>query len=119
MRYTMLAALLVLMAPVALSEELTSATGEETAMADKATVETVAAARTPGEVEIPPGFKVKKRGDMTVYCTKGRSTGTRFVTETCYDENQLREYVFAREQANRDLNQSRGVCSNPGVCTSP
>lgn len=116
MRNMMVAALALLMAGSALAQEPTSAMAEDTTKTDKAKAETVAQAEKPDEVVVPPGFKVKKRGDITVYCTKGRSTGTRFPTETCYDANQLREYLFAREQANRDFNQSRTVCSSAGAC---
>jgi hypothetical protein len=49
-----------------------SAIGDDTPSSDKAkdpAESTVAAeAKEPGLLEIPPGFKPKKRGDITLYC---------------------------------------------------
>ena len=121
MRRQLPAALMMLLAGAALAQESTSAVGDETANSDqaknRAESETVAAAQKPEDFELPPGFKVKKRGDVTVYCIKGKATGTRFQTESCYDKAQLRDYLLAREQNNRDFDRSRAVCSNPSVCS--
>lgn len=120
MRSTMLAALMMLLAGAALAQVSTSAKGDETANSDqakdKAEAETVAKTKALDKIELPPGFKVKKRGDIMVYCIKGKATGTRFPTESCYDEAGLRDYLLAREQNNRDFDRTRAICSNPGVC---
>lgn len=88
---------------------------------DKAESTTVAAAKEKQEDEQefkpPPGFLPKKRGDKVVYCKKERPIGTRFNSETCFDEAQLRAYLIARDQANRDFEQRRAVCANPAVCS--
>jgi len=68
------------------------------------------------EFKPPPGYKAKKRGDVTLYCTRGKATGTRFQTESCYDEAQLRDYLLAREQYNRDFDRTRAICANPAMC---
>ena len=78
--------------------------------------EAAATAKDDEEFELPPGFKVKKRGDITIYCIKGKSTGTRFDTESCYDKEQLKDYLLAREQNNADFNRSRAVCSSAAIC---
>ncbi len=65
---------------------------------------------------LPPGFKAKKRGDLTLYCIKGKATGTRFATESCYDEAGLHDYILKREQSNREFDQNRAICSNPAIC---
>ncbi len=77
----------------------------------------VAAAGEQKELKIPPGFKVKKRGNKMLYCTKGSAIGTRFVTETCYDEAGMRDYLLAREQGQIDLERSRAVCATASVCS--
>lgn len=81
--------------------------------------ESKAAADASEEVPVltlPPGFKAKKRGDVTLYCTKGNATGTRFQTESCYDEAQLRDYLLAGEQNDREFDRTRAICTNPSVC---
>lgn len=96
------------------------AAGDETSTTDQATDKVQPAASAdatkPDELQLPPGFKVKKRGDVTLYCLKGKATGTRFQTEACYDEDQLRDYLLAREQNNRDFDQARSVCQTASVC---
>ena len=120
MRSMMLAALMMLLTGPGLAQESSSAIGDETRGSDQAKEkvepETVASAKDPDELVIPPGFKAKKRGEITLYCIKGKATGTRFPTESCYDQAGLRDYILKREQANREFDQNRMICSNPGVC---
>ena len=50
-------------------------------------------AATEKEAEVfkpPPGFKTRKRGDLVLYCQTDATVGTRFKTEKCYNEEQLR-----------------------------
>ena len=110
---------LSLIASLAFAEE--SAIGNELPAAeqakDKATTAAAAEAKAvQEEVKPPPGFRAKKRGKMTVYCIQDSTVGTRFKTEKCYDEEQMKAYLLAREQNNRDFDQRRAICSNPGVC---
>jgi hypothetical protein len=113
-------ALMLLLAGPVLAQESSSAVGDETKSSDqakdKAEAKTVASAKEPNELVIPPGFKAKKRGEVTLYCIKGKATGTRFATESCYDEAGLRDYILKREQSNREFDQNRMICSNPAVC---
>ncbi len=51
------------------------------------------------EFKPPPGFKTKKRGEIVLYCMKDSTVGTRFKTEKCYDEVQMREYLLAPRDA--------------------
>lgn len=85
--------------------------------ADKSESRAVAEAQ-PGDEEFkpPPGFKTKKRGKHVLYCIRDSTVGTRFKTEKCYDEEQMKAYMLAREQNNRDFDQRRAICSNPAVC---
>jgi len=120
MRRPILAALMALLAGAALAQEFSSAVDDDSTNSDQAKdqaePEAVASAKEPEEVELPPGFKAKKRGDITLYCIKGKATGTRFQTESCYDEAGLRDYILKREQSNREFEQHRAICSNPSVC---
>jgi hypothetical protein len=96
-------------------------TADQTAQSDTAKVapqpQQAAASDDKDELKPPPGFKVKKRGDKMLYCTKGAEIGTRFVTETCYDEEKMRQYLLARDQNQDDLARSRAVCATASVCS--
>jgi hypothetical protein len=111
------ACIVSLVAGMALAQE--SAIGDETPAADqakdKAEASTAAEAKKE-EFTPPPGFKTKKRGKITVYCIQDSTVGTRFKTEKCYDEAQIHDYLLAREQANREFDQRRAICSNSSVC---
>lgn len=112
---------MALFAGVALAQDSASAIGNETANADQGNEKSEAApadAKGNGakEVVLPPGFKARKRGNLTLYCIRGKATGTRFPTESCYDEPGLRDYILKREASNREFDQNRAICSNPAVC---
>jgi hypothetical protein len=64
----------------------------------------------------PPGFQTKKRGEMVLYCKRDRETGTRFTTEKCFDENQVREYLMALEVQKRDIDRIRSTCATASTC---
>lgn len=122
MRSAMLTLLMALFAAAGLAGDSDSAIGDETAKADqapdKAGLKTADSAKgkEDEEFKLPAGFKAKKRGDITLYCIKGKATGTRFATESCYDRAQLKDYLLAREQNNRDFDQARAVCQTASVC---
>jgi hypothetical protein len=80
--------------------------------------ETVAAADAAAAEEFkpPPGYRQKKFGDKILYCIKDTTVGTRFKTEKCYDETQMKDVILAREQNNRDFDRARAICSNPAIC---
>ena len=113
--------LLVLAAYAATAQD--SPIGNETPGADqaseKAKVETTVAADAEKDKAFkpPPGFLTKKRGSLVLYCMKDRTTGTRFVTEKCYDENQMREYLLALEIQKRDVERIRATCTTASVCS--
>lgn len=111
-----------LLAGVALAQEPSNAIGDDTKTAEQGTDKaeskpvTAAAAAAGNEVVLPAGFKKKKRGDLMLYCIKGKATGTRFPTEACYDEAGLKDYILKREASNREFEQNRAICSNPAIC---
>lgn len=124
MRIAFLAILLTLVAENAYAQDVPSTTGntaDQAKQSDEATdapkPQPVAASGEGKEMTIPPGFKVKKRGNKVLYCTKGSAIGTRFVTETCYDEAGMRDYLLAREQGQTDFERSRSVCATASVCS--
>ena len=67
----------------------------------------------PGEQAFkpPPGFKTKKRGEILLYCMRDSTVGTRFKTEKCYDEAQMRDYLAAQQENKRDIERVRNTCS--------
>ena len=100
-----------------------TAVADETAATESATDEAAADAKSADgaskekEFKPPPGFVTKKRGALTLYCMKDRTTGTRFATEKCYDEAQMREYLLALEIQRRDVERIRSTCANAAVCS--
>ena len=69
------------------------------------------AAAAEREFKPPPGFKTKKRGTLVLYCIKDSTVGTRFKTEKCYDEAQMRDYLTAQQENKRDIERVRNTCS--------
>ena len=67
----------------------------------------------------PPGFKTKKQGKLTVYCMRDSTVGTRFKTEKCYDEQQMKEYLLALQEQKRDIERVRSTCGTGSVCAPP
>lgn len=118
----LLTIVLALFVGLAMAEDSASAIGDETANADQGKEKSEAAPadakkdKRAKELVLPPGFKARKRGDLTLYCIRGKATGTRFPTEDCYDEPGLRDYILKREASNREFEQNRAICSNPTMC---
>jgi hypothetical protein len=112
---------MILWSGLAISQERTI--GNETPAADqaadKAEIAAIAAAAEAREFEPPPGFQTKKRGKYTLYCKRDSTIGTRFKTERCYDEDQMREYLLALEIQKRDIDRIRATCTTAAVCTHP
>lgn len=79
--------------------------------------ETKAAAN--GELKLPPGWKKTKRGKYELYCKTEAPMGTRLKSTTCYDEDNMRNYILALEQTKSDVDRIRATCSNICVCGSP
>ena len=68
------------------------------------------------EFQPPPEFKTKKQGALVLYCMRDSTVGTRFKTEKCYDETQLREYLLALEVQKRDIDRIRSTCATGSTC---
>jgi len=64
------------------------------------------------EFKPPPGFKTKKRGELVLYCMKDSTVGTRFQTEKCFSEDQMRDYLIAQQENKRDIDRVRSTCSS-------
>ena len=96
---------------------------DETPAADAATPPAAEAVADKKEIPIgerlPPGFKVKKRGKFTLYCKTDTPLCTRFKSETCYDEPNMRAYMLARQENKSDVDRIRNICSNPCACGQP
>jgi len=120
MTRTAVALAVLLLSAAAGAEETASATPPVPAQAeqaaDSAEPDEATAAAPEKEFVPPPGFKRKKFGDKILYCMKDSDIGTRFKTEKCLDEAQVRDYILAQEQNNRDFDRTRSICSNPGIC---
>jgi hypothetical protein len=102
----LLAATAVLGLPLPYDTPATDAK-KQPAVADSATDQK----EIPIEERLPPGFKTKKRGEIVLYCMKDSTVGTRFKTEKCYDEAQMRDYLAAQQENKRDIERVRSTCS--------
>ena len=88
--------------------EASSEIAETPADADETPLQ--AAAEEDEEFKIPPGFRVKKRGQFTLYCHKEEVMGTRFPSEKCYDEAGIHEYLRAQREDQEDVDRIRRIC---------
>jgi hypothetical protein len=116
-----LGALIIALAPTAV---LGLAFADDTPAADAKKPPAVAEAAAdqneiPFEERLPPGFKVKKRGKFTLYCKSETRLGTRFKSETCYDEPNMRAYMLSLQETKGDVDRIRNICSNPCACGMP
>ncbi len=84
------------------------------AKSDPAAASAQAAAKD--EIRLPAGFKPKKRGKFTVYCRKDTVMGTRFPTETCYDERGIRAYILDQQENQKQVDQMRRICGSQEAC---
>ncbi len=120
MRYVMLILLSSLLAMPALTADSDNAIGNETVTADqaqdKAETDTADEAKAPEPFKVPLGYRQKTKGKRIVYCKKETEPGTRFSSERCYDEVQLRAMETARQQEQAAIEQSRKTCSNQEAC---
>ena len=112
---------LLLAAQIVLAED--PATGDKAPAVDSANEKTAppvstAAAEKDGSEEFKPphGFRIKKRGDEVLYCQRDATVGTRFKTEKCYNEEQLRTYMMVTAAQRRDVDRIKTNCGG-GPCT--
>jgi hypothetical protein len=125
----MRATLLTVLVLLALFLAVTPAQGEDPPVAEPAAAEAQApadvetevvakadAVREDEEFRIPPGFRVKTRGEFTLYCRKEQVMGTRFPVEKCYDETGIREMLRAQREDTQKVDQMRRICNNVGSC---
>jgi hypothetical protein len=95
------------------------AVAEDEKTADAPPAEKAAAkAEADKEFKPPPGWKMKKRGQYTVYCRKQTPQGTRVPVETCHDEAGIRAMLAAQEDDKQRVDQMRRICATPGACGS-
>ena len=80
----------------------------------------VQAAKAAEKEFVPPdGWRPKKRGKFTVYCRKEyNAKGTRFPTETCYDEAGIRAMLAAQLEDREKVDQLRRICAGDASCGS-
>ena len=71
------------------------------------------------EWKLPPGWKKTKRGKYELYCKTEAPMGTRLKSTTCYDEDNMRNYILALEENKADVDRIRATCSNVCVCGDP
>jgi hypothetical protein len=110
-------AALALGAPLA--DETPAAEAAKPAAAAQADASADGKKEIPFAERLPPGFKVKKRGKYTLYCKRDTPIGTRFKSETCYDEDNMRAYMLALQENKSDVDRIRQTCSNLCACGMP
>jgi hypothetical protein len=67
-----------------------------------------------GQFVAPAGYKVKKRGDATVYCKVETPVGTRFGTEYCYTQSDLERMEASRVNVRQEVERTRRTCTGAG-----
>jgi hypothetical protein len=92
-------------APGASMPATISAPAPAAATADKA---------SSGQFVAPAGYKVKKRGDATVYCKVETPVGTRFGTEYCYTQSDLERMEASRVNVRQEVERTRRTCTGGG-----
>src|SRR5262245_24936988 len=129
MRTTFLAALAMpalslVGTPAAIAEDPKPAeppAAEERSVDEEAPSKALASADLPkadekAPLELPLGFKPKKRGKYIVYCRKDSAMGTRFPVEKCYDEQGIRDYLQAQREDQEKVDQMRRICGSQAAC---
>lgn len=122
MRSLMWVVFAMLCSTVALGRDSDSAIGNETATADEvqakdpAEAETTDAAKEPEPFVPPAGYRVRTRGDKVMYCKKSLESGTRFSSERCYTEEQLKAIERDSEQEQANLDQAKKICATVQGC---
>ena len=101
------------------SSAMASEPAESVTMTTNPVTDTGPEAKKEKELTLPPGFREKKYGKHVLYCKKEAQMGTRVKTETCFDEQQMRDYLLALETNKVDIDRVRAICSNPCVCGMP
>lgn len=86
---------------------------------DTAEAKAATTAQAAADFKPPPGFMKKKRGKFILYCKKDAPLGSRIQTETCYDEDQMRNYMLALKETKGNVDKIRATCANICVCGSP
>ena len=65
----------------------------------------------------PSGYKQKKLGANTVYCKKDTTLGSRFPTEFCFTEDELKEMERRGEDMRTNKQKVSGLCGGvTGAC---
>jgi len=61
------------------------------------------------------GLRPKTKKGDTVYCRNDASTGTLFVTEKCFTEDQVLQLVALRNETHDEISRA-GVCAGGASC---
>lgn len=87
--------------------------------APKADAPKAETAKAEEELKLPPGWKKTKRGKYILYCKTEAPMGTRLKSTTCYDRDNMRNYILALEENKSDIDRIRSTCSNLCTCGDP
>ncbi len=122
MKIMMRMALLILAAGSVFAAASDLATSNESPVAEAVPVEpagdAVAEIKEDKPFRMPPGFRTKTRGEKTVYCRKETLSGSRFGSETCYTEEQLKAIAAQNEAQRQEIERNRRACAADAACAS-
>jgi hypothetical protein len=91
----------------------------EPAAQEPAAADVASASVEGAKFNLPPGFKPKKRGKYILYCKTDTPIGSRFKSETCFDDAQMRDYLVWLQENKRDIDRIRATCANLCACGRP
>ena len=67
---------------------------------------------------VPSGYKSRGKGALIVYCRKDTILGSRFPTESCYTEAQIRELEASAAVTRREVDKG-AICGGSAGCVNP
>jgi hypothetical protein len=62
----------------------------------------------------PAGYQKKTKGSTTVYCRSDTPVGTRFATQYCYTQAELKRMEESRANVRQEVDRARRTCTGSG-----
>jgi hypothetical protein len=92
-----------------------TATSTATSPTPAAAVSAPAAAQAEPAFKAPAGYKTKMKNGIKKYCRTEVTLGSRFPTETCFTEDELKLYLAQTAEQRQEMTQRQGICPG-GPC---
>ncbi len=121
MRNLMLMFVLVIVAGVAIAEDVDKPAVKQPAADAAAQIaqqaDATAKAMKPVEYEPPKGYHVRVRDGETVYCRKGLALGSRIPQQFCFTLQQLKDIEERKRSMQQDVSRRQVMCTTGSACS--